>query len=240
MNKKILSAALIAAMACSNAGVFAAANYQVQQAANPYSTYTQQPSYNTQTLKGKVVMIPAGVSIPAMTNMVLSSESLSLGQSVSVPVCNNFYYSNSLVAPSGSSINGTVVQVKKAGRAGINGQLMIKFTNIITPYGQMIPISGHIKTHDGTGLLVGGTKADSAKEYAKDVAVGAGAGAVGGVVMGALSGGKVGKGAAYGTAVGAGVGLAKSLWDKGVDVEIPAGSQIDIVVDQPVTVTVQQ
>lgn len=47
--------------------VFAAANYQVQQAANPYSTYTQQPSYNTQTLKGKVVMIPAGVSIPAMT-----------------------------------------------------------------------------------------------------------------------------------------------------------------------------
>ena len=58
--------------------------------------------------------------------------------------------------------------------------------------------------------------------------------------MGALSGGKVGKGAAYGTAVGAGVGLAKSLWDKGVDVEIPAGSQIDIVVDQPVTVTVQQ
>ena len=76
MNKKILSAALIAAMACSNAGVFAAANYQVQQAANPYSTYTQQPSYNTQTLKGKVVMIPAGVSIPAMTNMVLSSESL--------------------------------------------------------------------------------------------------------------------------------------------------------------------
>ena len=138
MNKKILSAALIAAMACSNAGVFAAANYQVQQAANPYSTYTQQPSYNTQTLKGKVVMIPAGVSIPAMTNMVLSSESLSLGQSVSVPVCNNFYYSNSLVAPSGSSINGTVVQVKKAGRAGINGQLMIKFTNIITPYGQKI------------------------------------------------------------------------------------------------------
>lgn len=240
MNKKILSAALIAAMACSNVGVFAAANYQVQQAANPYSTYTQQPSYNTQTLKGKVVMIPAGVSIPAMTNMVLSSESLSLGQSVSVPVCNNFYYSNSLVAPSGSSINGTVVQVKKAGRAGINGQLMIKFTNIITPYGQMIPISGHIKTDDGTGLLVGGTKADSAKEYAKDVAVGAGAGAVGGVVMGALSGGKVGKGAAYGTAVGAGVGLAKSLWDKGVDVEIPAGSQIDIVVDQPVTVTVQQ
>lgn len=240
MNKRFISALIIVSMTLSTSGAFAAANYEVKQTTNPYSTYTQQPSYNTQTLKGKVVMIPAGVSIPALTNTVLSSETLSLGQSISIPVCENFYYSNSLVAPSGSSINGTVVQVKKAGRAGINGRLMIKFTNIITPYGQMIPISGHIKTDDGTGLLVGGTKTDSAKEYAKDVAVGAGAGAVGGVVMGALSGGKVGKGAAYGTAVGAGVGLAKSLWDKGVAVEIPAGSQIDIVVDQPITVTVQQ
>ena len=240
MNKKVISAAVMAALTFGNTAVFAASNYEVKLASNPYSTYTQQQSYNTETLKGKVVMIPAGVSIPALTNTVLSSETLSLGQSISIPVSNNFYYNNSLVAPSGSSINGTVVQVKKAGRAGINGKLMIKFTNIITPYGQMIPISGHIKTDDGTGLLVGGTKADSAKEYAKDVAVGAGAGAVGGVVMGALSGGKVGKGAAYGTAVGAGVGLAKSLWDKGVAVEIPAGAQIDIVIDQPITVTVQQ
>ncbi len=232
MNKKLFCTLVAATMAMSTA-CYAAANSTTTQ--NPYTSAntTMQP------LKGNVVMIPSGVSIPAVTNMVLSSEFLTLGQGVSVPVTNNFYYNNTLVAPAGSSINGTVIQVKKAGRAGINGQLMIKFTNILTPYGQMIPISGMIKTDDGTGLLKGGTKLDSAKEYGKDIAIGTAAGAIAGTIMGPLSGGKVGKGAVYGTAVGAGAGLAKSLWDKGEEVEIPAGTQIDIVIDQPITFSPQ-
>lgn len=192
-----------------------------------------------QPLKGKVVMVPSGTSIPAMTTIQLSSSQLSLGQGVSFSIPQNFYYNNTLIAPSGSTINGTVIQVKKAGRAGINGQLMLKFTNILTPFGQMIPISGKIQTEDGTGLLVGGTKGDTAKEYAKDIAVGTAVGAVGGTIMGPLSGGKVGKGAAMGTAVGAVAGLGKSLWDKGVDVEITPGTQMNIVIDQPATVNPQ-
>lgn len=244
MNKKLLSAALTATMILSGACSFAAGNYSYQQQ-NPYAgqqtnTYGTQGTSTMQPLQGKVVMIPSGSCIPAMTNMVLSSEFLTIGQSVSIPVANNFYYNNTLVAPVGSSINGTVLQVKKAGRAGINGQLMIKFTNILTPYGQMIPISGKIKTDDGTGLLKGGTKMDTTKAYAKDIAIGSGAGAVAGLIMGPLSGGKVGKGTVFGTAVGATGGLAKSLWDKGIEVEIPAGSQIDIVVDQPITFSPSQ
>ena len=152
----------------------------------------------------------------------------------------NFYYNNTLVAPIGSSVNGTVIQVKKAGRAGINGQLMVKFTNIVTPYGQMIPISGKIQTDDGTGLIKGGTKMDSATDYAKDIAVGTAAGAVAGVIFGPLSGGKVGKGAAYGTAVGATAGLAKSLWDRGTPAVVPAGTEVNIVIDQQITFTPQQ
>ena len=191
----------------------------------------------SQPLQGKVVMVPSGTSIPAMTTIQLSSSQLSLGQGVSFSIPQNFYYNNTLIAPSGSTVNGTVIQVKKAGRAGINGQLMLKFTNILTPFGQMIPISGKIQTEDGTGLLVRGKKMDTAKEYAKDIAVGTAVGAVGGTVMGPLSGGKVGKGAAFGTAVGAVAGLGKSLWDKGEDVEITPGTQINIVIDQPATVT---
>ena len=74
------------------------------------------------------------------------------------------------------------------------------------------------------------------KEYAKDLTVGSAAGALSGVVFGALAGGDIGRGAALGTAVGAGGGLVKSVWDKGVDVEIPANSMIDIVLTQPITV----
>lgn len=191
-------------------------------------------------LQGKVVYVPSGVSFPATATMELSSESLGLGQSVCIALSQDFYYNNTLIAPIGSSVNGTVIQVKKAGRAGINGQLMVKFTNIITPYGQMIPISGKIQTDDGTGIIKGGTKMDSAKDYAKDIAVGSAAGAVAGVIMGPLSGGKVGKGAAYGTAVGAGLGVAKSIWDKGTPASIPAGTVINIVLDQQITFTPQK
>ena len=88
-----------------------------------------------------------------------------------------------------------------------------------------------------TGVLVGGTKMDVAKEYAKDLTAGSAAGALSGLVFGALAGGNVGRGAALGTAVGAGGGLIKSIWDKGHDVEIPANAAIDIVLTQPITVS---
>ena len=118
----------------------------------------------------------------------------------------------------------------------MNGKLLVRFTQITTPYGIQIPISAVIKTDDNTGVLVGGTKIDVTKEYTKDLTIGAGAGALSGVVFGALAGGSVGKGAALGTAVGAGGGLVKSIIDKGNDVEIPANASIELMLTQPITV----
>ena len=116
------------------------------------------------------------------------------------------------------------------------GKLLLRFTKIVTPYGAQIPISAVIKTSDNTGILVGGTKADMAKEYGKDVTVGAGAGALAGVIISPLAGGSIGKGTALATAVGAGGGLVKSIWDKGNDVVIPANSSVQLVLTQPITV----
>ena len=99
-----------------------------------------------------------------------------------------------------------------------------------------MPISAVIKTDDNTGVLVGGTKMDVAKDYGKDLAVGSAAGATAGLVMSAISGGNIGRGTALGTAVGAGGGLVKSIWDKGNDVEIPANSAIELILTQPITV----
>lgn len=228
-SKKIISAILLASLITAGAGFNSLENSSTKAYAEQFTP-----------LQGKVIYVKSGTVFPATATMELSSESLELGQSVCIALSQDFYYNNTLIAPIGSSVNGTVIQVKKAGRAGVNGQLMVKFTNIITLYGQMIPISGKIQTDDGTGLIKGGTKLDSAKDYAKDIAVGSAAGAVAGVIMGPLSGGKVGKGAAYGTAVGAGLGVAKSLWDKGDAATIPAGTVINIVLDQQMTFTPQK
>ncbi len=222
--KRMISSLIIASFLVSTTGIYNVSNYA-----------TAATNQQFAPLQGKVVMVPAGTAIPVTVTNELSSETLTLGQSVCIAMSNNFYYNNTLIAPIGSSVNGTVIQVKKAGRAGVNGQLMIKFTNIVTPYGQMIPISGKIQTDDGSGLIKGGTKMDSATDYAKDIAIGSAAGAVAGVIMGPLSGGKVGKGAVYGTAVGAGAGLAKSIWDKGTPATIPAGTAVNIILDQQAT-----
>lgn len=203
-------------------------------------SFTSVNAAQMQPLQGKVVVVPAGVMIPATATMDISSENLMLGQNVCIALSNNFYYNNTLVAPLGSSVNGTVIQVKKAGRAGINGQIMVKFTNLVTPYGQMIPISGKVMTDDGTGLIKGGTAMDTTKAYAKDLMIGTAAGALAGTIFGPISGGKVGKGAALGSAVGAAGGIAKSVWDKGEPATIPAGTVINIVVDQPITFNPQQ
>lgn len=220
----------------------AASNYsfhqtQVEPVQN--SQYYQQPlQYNqTNPLQGSVVMVPAGATFKTVLTSPLSSGYTTAGQIVSMALNDDFYYGDKLIAPAGSTIYGTVVESTRAKRGGINGKLCVRFTQIYTPYGTQIPISAVIKTDDSTGVLVGGTKMDVAKEYTKDLAAGSAAGALSGLVFGALAGGEVGRGAALGTAVGAGGGLVKSIWDKGNDVEIPVNAAIDIMLMQPITVS---
>jgi len=241
MKRNITAAVLVLTLAVMNT-VLANSNFkyeqnQVQPVYN--SNYTQQPMQYPQnnTLQGHVIMVPAGATVKTTLTAPLSSEYATTGQTVSFALHNDFYYDNKLIAPAGSTVYGTVIEASKAKRGSINGKLCVRFTQIYTPQGTQIPISAVIKTDDGSGVLLGGTKMDVAKEYTKDLAVGSAAGAVSGVVFGALAGGNIGRGAALGTAVGAGGGLVKSVWDKGHDVEIPAGASIDIVLTQPITVS---
>ncbi len=243
MRKQILYT--LTGMLLVSGSAFAASNYTYQPAQTQpvyQQQYYQQPlapvsSYNSSPqLKGSVVTVPAGTKVGVVVTSPISSEYTTLGQTVSAALGSDFYYNNKLIAPAGSTVSGIVIESSKAKRGSMNGKLAIRFTQILTPYGVAIPISGVISTTDGTGVLVGGTKLDVTKDYAKDLTVGAGAGAVSGVVFGALSGGEIGRGAALGTAVGAGAGLVKSIWDKGDNVEIPANSNIDIILTQPITV----
>jgi hypothetical protein len=239
--KKKISLILLSSLFVANVS-FGASNYsynngaQVPQYQQNYYTNTST-SASSGTLKGRVVTVPAGESLPAVSTTAISSENAYVGQAYTIALASDFYYNGTLIAPAGSSVVGNVVEVTNAKRGSLNGKLCIRFNQIITPNGAQIPISALIKTSDNTGVLTAGTKMDVAKEYGKDVVAGSAAGALSGVVFGALAGGKVGRGAALGTALGAGGGLVKSVWDKGDNVEIPAGSSFDIQLTQPITTT---
>ncbi len=206
-------------------------NYTPQSAQN-YNHVPVQNNYNLPPLQGRVVTVPPGTMIPGATaNRTLSSKNLRTGDRISVLMNGPFYYNGLMVLPAGTSITGTVVMAEAAGRAGKNGKLMIVFNQARTPSGQAIGLSGKIATEDGSGILKGGTGMDRAKEIVKDTAVGSGVGALLGTIFGAVSGGQAGKGAAIGTAIGGGTGVAKTIYDKGKDVVIEAGEQLNIILD---------
>ncbi len=232
---------ILTALLISTMSTFAATNYDFTPAApvTPVynqNNYVQENISGTGTLKGSVVTVPAGQNFAAVVTTPISSATLSLGQNVTMALGSDFYYGNNLIAPAGSSVTGSVIEVSKAKRGGINGRVLIRFTQVVTPYGVQIPISAVIKTDDNSGLLLGGTKMDVAKEYGKDLAIGSAAGALAGVIISPMAGGEVGKGTALATAVGAGGGLVKSIWDKGKDVEIPVNATVQLLLTQPITV----
>lgn len=211
-------------------------SYEAEIPAVPPAIREENYKINDTTLRGGVIKVPAGVNFRAIFTTPISSASAVAGQEIVMVLGKDFYYNNSKIAPSGSSVKGSVIEASSAKHGSINGKLAIRFTQITTPTGQEIPISAIIKTDDYSGVLVGGTKFDVTKDYTKDIAIGAGAGALTGVIVSPLAGGSVGKGTALATAVGAGGGLVKSIWDKGEDVSIPANASIELVLVQPITV----
>ncbi len=229
MNKKIMTAFLTLSFFAFPINVFAANNFQ----------YTPQSQTNNSNLQGYALFVPSGVTVDAVLSQEINSKSAVVGQIVTAILTEDFIYKDSLIASSGSTIIGNVVQTRKAGIANKDAQIQIRFTTIRTPYNNVIPISAVIATNDSTGILKAGTAKDAVKEYAKDTVIGAGSGAALGTAMGALSGGSVGRGAIYGTALGAGIGVIKGVANKGQDITIPANSQIKLLFDQPITLGAQ-
>ena len=208
--------------------------------ATNYSYTTPQAAYNStqnNSLQGRVTFVPAGAITTVMISSGLNSENLTMGSTIKVNLVEDFIYQDKIIAQKGSVINGVVIKAKKAGFGNRNAQIQVIFNEIQTPQGYNIPINAVFKTDDNTGILKGGTKLESAKEYAKNTTIGAASGAVLGTAMGALSDGSVGKGAIYGTAIGGGLGLIKGAANKGEDINIPTGAYMDIFFTQPITLS---
>lgn len=186
-------------------------------------------------LQGYVVTVPAGTYAQAALQAPLSSETARAGDRFNVTLSSPLMSGGAVALPAGTMIEGQVISVTTAGRAGRNGQLDVRFTSALSPSGQRIPLSARLQTEDGTGILKGGTGKSRALNATKRAAGGAAAGALFGTVMGALSGGEVGRGAVYGTAVGSGLGAAYAGIKKGVEAMLPAGQPVNIVLDAPVT-----
>lgn len=200
---------------------------------NP-STQTESYSLDANTLKNSIVTVPAGLTFRGVFLNPVSTETATTGQEVNIALINDFYYKDKKIAPAGSNVIGTVIETSRAKHGSINGKLTLRFTHIITPSGLDIPISATIRTPDKTGVILGGSNLmiNAGGRSVPETASARSA------YVPTYTGVSAGTAAAMNTAIETNGGsLLKSIWDKGIDVEISANTTVELILTQPITVT---
>ena len=109
---------------------------------------TPDPIYN------KTIIIPQGYVLSIRTNNTWSTKNFSVPDKVFAHLNDDFYYNNHLIAPQGSIVQGMVVKSVNPNEQQ-EAQLQIKFTSIITPNSQIIPITALVKNGDKNGIIKG-------------------------------------------------------------------------------------
>jgi hypothetical protein len=145
-----------------------------------------------------------------------------VGQEVPGHVIGDVTIGPDTVIRNGAAVKGKITQAESSGRVKGRATLAFGFTSVETSAGWR-DIEGHMV--EGTLQAPGSKKRDAAT-----IGIGAAAGAV----LGEIIGDKAGLGAVLGGAAG----TAVVLGTKGKEVELDAGTQLGLELDQPLAITV--
>lgn len=200
--------------------------------AKPAAAPHQQPASPAE------VQVDQGTAIALTLNDTLSSKTNQVGDAFSGAVSQAVEVDGKVAIPAGSVVHGTVARVERAGRVKGRAQLGLRFEKLELPDGQALELAASLtalgEEEKETMSQEGEVKGEGSKK--RDVGTIAGGAGVG-AAIGAITGGK--KGAAIGAGTGAAAGTAVTLLTRGKDVELKQGSQVQIQLDQPLTVKVQ-
>ena len=203
----------------------------------PISTWQPATVTNPTTIAGLDTGLPTyrsglsvlggGEIINIRLNQPVSSQTMSVGETVTATVESPLVKNGQVVLPAGSELSGNVLAVRPAKRVGQHGELDIRFYTATAPNGQKTSLNAVVVTKSGEATMKGDT-------YTMDVVKGVGIAAGGtaaGAVVGTAVGGLLsvaGTGAAVGTAIGGAAGVGYALARKGKAVELPKGSYLQV------------
>ena len=193
-----------------------------------------------------IINIPAGTKVLLELRSSVNTKSARPGDGVYLSSTFPVVVGNRVVIPSGVYVQGVVDSVVRPGRGldAKKAQLNMHFTSMIFPNGSVVEIPGvvnalpgaeHQKVNGDEGTIQqdgGSNKAHNAGETAKvAVPTGATIGSIGGLEGGhPLAGGLEGAGAGLAAA-----GIV-ALFTRGADVNIPSGTQVEMVLQRPLQV----
>ncbi|HTG72767.1 MAG TPA: hypothetical protein VMB70_03325 [Terriglobia bacterium] len=175
------------------------------------------------------VIVAKGTVIPVELLNKLSTKNLKEGDNVYARTIFPITMNNEIVIPVGTNIQGKIQEAVRPGRVKGKASLTLSFQVMILPNGVTLPIFGSLGGSD-EGYREGENTIKGESTKGKDAGDVAKAGAVGGI-GGAIWRGR--KGAAVGGGLGAGVALAGVLLSRGEDLELPRGTELEVVLDEP-------
>jgi hypothetical protein len=200
----------------------------------------EAPATAPDTPAAKTYTVPAGTKVLLQLRSSVNTKSAKPGDGVYLNSTFPVVVGNRVMIPSGVYVQGVVDRVVRAGRVKGKSQLDMHFTSMIFPNGTVVEIPGMVNSlpgaskqsvkDDGEGTIEqSADKGRNAAETAKiALPTGATVGAIGGLGAGhPIEGGLVGLGAGL-----AAVGIV-SLFTRGADVDIPNGSQVEMVLQRP-------
>jgi hypothetical protein len=192
---------------------------------------TPAPAPNTLT-------VPAGTKVLLQLRSSVNTKSAKPGDGVYLASIFPVVVGNRVVMPVGVYVQGVVDRVERAGHVKGRAQLDMHFTSIIFPNGSVVEIPGLVdnlpgaskqKVNEEGTIQQDGDKTRNMGEVAK-VSVPAG-GTVGSIA--GLGSGHPLAGGLAGIAGGIGAAALVSLFTRGADVNIPEGTQVEMVLQRP-------
>ncbi|MFZ0594302.1 MAG: hypothetical protein WAM39_27855 [Bryobacteraceae bacterium] len=137
--------------------------------------------------------LPQGTYVTVRVNQTLSSDKNHPGDAFSATLAKPIIVDGVVVAQSGQTLGGRVVEAEKAGRIEGTSKLRIQLTDLTLVDGQQVPIQSQFINWRGptsvgrdaaavAGTTALGAAAGAAADWGRGAAIGAGAGAVVGVI----------------------------------------------------------
>ena len=192
-------------------------------------------------VNAQVVTLPAGTSLQVVLETYLNTKESKSGDPFRSRLVMPVFVEEQEVLPIGGIVEGTVVRVQGPGRVSGKAEMQLRPEKITLPNGEVLPLSATI-----TGGSAGeNTEVDSEEgtiqgsgKTGMDVRGTAG-GATTGAILGAVIADQAGAGIGTGAAIGAGaivaVAVLRQLFKRGNDAELPAGSEISLELNRPLS-----
>ena len=193
-----------------------------------------------QNTSANKVVILRGTRVLMVLTSPLHSTSGTVGSGVYLEVVTPVVQQDRVVIPAHTYVQGTVEGSRRPGHFHRSSEFKFRFTTMIFPNNSVAMIDGIPQSIPGakTVRARGDEGTLQTVDQTEKVLLPAAAGAVGGAIVGSVA--RVGIGKLVGAGLGAGLGMGDVLLQRGDEIDIPAGTRVEMVLRSDIMLSPEQ